>query len=131
MDRWAHRKTCIVPENRSAYENEDVSFTCNADGLDDSNSRCRKFIWTKVHDRTFRKVDHSNQLEFVMAEQNEGKYQCQCENDYGSSEVSEPVELTFLNSSSASTFLYGFNFSVCIRFLFWVIEPVINKYYSH
>ena len=64
----------------------------------------QKFIWTKVHDRTFRKVDHSNQLEFVMAEQNEGKYQCQCENDYGSSEVSEPVELTFLNSSSASTF---------------------------
>ena len=97
-------KPVIIPANKSAHENEEITFICNADGLDDSNSKCNLYFWNKVNDSTFRKVDGNDKLIILMKEKFEGKYQCYCENDYGSSEVSDPAELIFLNSSSASKF---------------------------
>ena len=65
-----------------------------------------------------------------MKEGFKGKYQCYCENDYGSSEVSDPAELIFLNSSSASkyeSFFGALSKQLKLQVLFHFMISFINQ----
>ena len=94
-------KPVINASHSSAFENQKVILTCISDHLDSSYSKCGKFRWNTSNEEqdAFNKPSKNNQVIFMMKESYEGKYQCQCENDYGPSDYSDPVWLTFLNST--------------------------------
>ena len=69
--------------------------------LKNGNSPCSTFIWTNSKDFHETFID-TNELTFLMKEHHQGSYRCKCENEYGMSEESEEVEISFLNSTSLS-----------------------------
>ena len=102
------------------------------------NPPCSKYIWYKLgaDDLTFpRIIERDNTLKFVMESRRDGTYHCYCENEKGKTDQSQGARISFVNSSTASRFLFPCPTNVLLPMLccfkrricgFFVLNPILS-----
>ena len=92
----------VKPGHLGRYEFQQVALVCDTGSMDVGNPPCRTFTWKKLDEDGDNVIIGSNVLEFTMEEADEGNYTCRCENEYGSSRISDAAELIFLSGTPPS-----------------------------